>query len=65
VTEKDHAIPARRQRRLAESIPGATVYSAPGGHASIFLDAQRWLPVFLDAVDDVSARVAAYSRVAV
>ena len=65
VTEKDHAIPARRQRRLAESIPGATVYSAPGGHASIFLDAQRWLPVFLDAVDDVSARVAACSRVAV
>lgn len=68
VTEKDHAIPARRQRRLAESIPGAQVYSAPGGHASIFLDADRWVPVFTEAVADVvlravdAGRLPAYSR---
>jgi 3-oxoadipate enol-lactonase len=59
VTERDHAIPARRQRRLAACIDGATVHTAPGGHASIFLDADRWVPVFLEAVADVTRRVAA------
>jgi homoserine acetyltransferase len=60
VTEKDRAIPARRQRRLAASIQDASVFSAPGGHASIFLDADRWVPVFLEAVEDVSSRIPSY-----
>lgn len=59
VTEKDRAIPARRQRRLAGSIPEARMFSAPGGHASIFLDADRWVPVFLTAVHDVTRRIEA------
>jgi pimeloyl-ACP methyl ester carboxylesterase len=57
VTARDKAIPVRRQRRLAASIPGANVYDAPGGHASVVLDHDRWLPVFLDAVADVTSRV--------
>jgi hypothetical protein len=57
VTGRDRAIPSRRQRRLAAAIPGAGVYDAPGGHASIVLDHERWLPVFLDAVADVTGRV--------
>jgi 3-oxoadipate enol-lactonase len=56
VTERDTAIPARRQRRLVASIPGAREYVAPGGHASIVLDHERWLPVFLEAVADVTGR---------
>ena len=46
VTERPHD-PERRQRRLAAAIKGATVYEAPGGHASIVLGATTWLPVFL------------------
>lgn len=56
VTAKDKAIPASRQRALAASIPGAAVVEAPGGHASIFMDAARWSPIFLDAVRQTSAR---------
>ena len=59
VTGGDKAIPARRQRRLAAAIPDAQVYEAPGGHASIVLDHGRWLPVFLEAVADVTGRVPA------
>lgn len=56
VTAKDKAIPAERQHQLAARIPGAVVYEAPGGHASVVLDAQTWVPVFLDAVQDIAAR---------
>jgi pimeloyl-ACP methyl ester carboxylesterase len=65
VTGKDKAIPTRRQRRLAAAIPDAQVYEAPGGHASVVLDHDRWLPAFLDAVGDVTARVPAPRQVAV
>ncbi len=65
VTDKDKAIPARRQLRLAAAIPEATVHRAPGGHTSLFLDADRWLPVFLDAVHDVVRRDQEQQRVAV
>jgi len=57
VTQRDGAIPAERQRALAASIPGAIVLEAPGGHASLFLDHQRWLPLFLDAAASVTDRL--------
>lgn len=66
ITERDHTIPVSRQRKLADAIPGARVYCAPGGHASIFLDAARWVPVFVEAVGAVTARVRTeYGEVAV
>jgi pimeloyl-ACP methyl ester carboxylesterase len=65
VTEKDLAIPARRQLRLAEAIRDARVFRSPGGHASLFLDADRWLPIFLEAVDDVVRRIPQQRDVAV
>ena len=65
VTAKDHTIPERRQRRLAASIDGALVWTAPGGHASLFLDAARWVPVFAEAVDSVVERLDASSGIAV
>ena len=64
VTANDHTIPQRRQRRLAAAIDGAQVLTAPGGHASLFLDASRWVPVFLDAVESVTEQLPS-SRVAV
>lgn len=59
VTARDRAIKTRRQRRLAECIPGAVVHEAPGGHASIFTDARRWTPLFTGAVADVTERARA------
>jgi hypothetical protein len=64
VTARDKAIPTRRQRKLAAAIPGAHEYDAPGGHASVVLDHERWTPVFLEAVADVTARVATGRRMA-
>jgi 3-oxoadipate enol-lactonase len=57
VTDKDHTIPERRQRKLAASIDGASLYVAPGGHASIVLRSDSWLPRFLEALADVTRRV--------
>ncbi len=65
VTTSDHTIPERRQRRLAACIEGATVHEAPGGHASIVLGADAWVPVFLEAVADVVGRTTGETSVAV
>jgi 3-oxoadipate enol-lactonase len=54
VTTRDRTIPERRQRRLADEVPGSRVFEAPGGHASLFLDAARWVPVFAEAVHAVA-----------
>jgi 3-oxoadipate enol-lactonase len=56
VTEKDHTIPERRQRKLAASIRGASLYTAAGGHASIVLGSRTWLPVFREALAEVTRR---------
>jgi pimeloyl-ACP methyl ester carboxylesterase len=58
VTERDHAIPARRQLRLAECIPGAEVRTLDGGHVSLVLAADRFRAVLLDALASVVARSA-------
>ncbi len=65
VTASDHTIPERRQRRLAAAIEGATVHEAAGGHASIVLRANTWVPIFLEAVADVVERSTAEASVAV
>lgn len=57
VTTRDKVIPPSRQRRVAELVPGATVHEAPVGHAGCVLEAARFVPVFLDAVDTTAARV--------
>ncbi len=59
VTARDHAIATARQRAMAAAIPAATVHEAPGGHASVVFDIQRWKPVFLGAIEEVVARSAA------
>lgn len=62
VTEKDGAIPAARQRALAASIPGAIELTSPGGHASVFLDHERWGLTFLDALAQVAEQLPASGR---
>ncbi len=57
VTTKDKIITERRQRRLAAQIDDAHIFTARGGHASLVLDAQHWVPVFLDAVAHVTDRL--------
>lgn len=64
ITARDHAIPTVRQRALAAAIPGATAHEAPGGHASVVFDVERWRPVFLAAIDDVVTRSRARPRTA-
>jgi 3-oxoadipate enol-lactonase len=46
-----------RQLQLAESIPGAVMRYAPGGHTSLVFDLTHWKPVFLELVDEVVQRV--------
>jgi pimeloyl-ACP methyl ester carboxylesterase len=59
VTSKDKVISAARQQEMAAMIPGAKVFLAPGGHASVVLDSERWRPVFLAALAHVSGVEAA------
>jgi len=59
VTSKDKVITPARQQEMAAMIPGARVFEAPGGHASVVLDSERWRPVFLAALDHVTRAVVA------
>ena len=59
VTSKDKVIAPARQLEMAAMIPGAKVFHAPGGHASVVLDSERWRPVFLKALAHVSGVEAA------
>jgi 3-oxoadipate enol-lactonase len=56
VTSHDKAVPTARQLQLAESIPGAIMRYAPGGHTSLVFDLAHWKPVFLELVDEVVRR---------
>ena len=56
VTTQDQAVPPHRQRKLAEAIRGATIHEVHGDHAAVVMQAQRFLPALLDAVDSVVRR---------
>jgi 3-oxoadipate enol-lactonase len=59
ITTQDRTVPARRQLRLAESIPGAAVYRVPAAHNACFSAAERWVPTVVEACGNVAARIAA------
>jgi pimeloyl-ACP methyl ester carboxylesterase len=63
VTTKDRVLSPERQRAIAASIPGATVHEAACGHAGCVLQADTFVPPFLEAVDTTMGRRA--SRLAV
>lgn len=57
VTTRDRVLPPQRQRTLAAKIPGATVHEVNSGHAGCVLDANTFVPGFLEAVNTTAARV--------
>jgi len=63
IPANDHVIPAERQRRFARLIPGATVHEAPCGHAGCVMQAERFVPVFVEAAIVTAARMRDRQRV--
>lgn len=57
IPRRDRVLPPRDQRALARAIPDATLHDVDGGHAACVLEADRFVPVFLEAVDSVHSRV--------
>lgn len=56
VTLKDKVLPPDNQIALARRIPGATIHAIPAGHASCVMEAERFVPALLEAVNTVNAR---------
>jgi pimeloyl-ACP methyl ester carboxylesterase len=56
LTSKDKVIPAERQLAVARRIPGATVHDIDAGHASCVLEAEVFVPAFVEAAATVAAR---------
>lgn len=59
ITAKDHAIPTRRQRKLAASIPGAKVFEIDGGHASCVTHHEEFAAAVTGACASVVQRIGA------
>jgi diacylglycerol O-acyltransferase len=57
VTARDRLIPPARQRAMARSISGATVYDVDAGHAACVLNSERFRPAMLAATASVSTRI--------
>jgi pimeloyl-ACP methyl ester carboxylesterase len=55
VTEQDRLVPARRQRKLAEAIPGARVVSVQGDHGVCVANPRAFVPALLNACSMVTA----------
>jgi pimeloyl-ACP methyl ester carboxylesterase len=56
VTTKDKVLSPERQRGIAALVPGATVHQARCGHAGCVLQADAFVPAFLEAVDTTIGR---------
>ncbi|MDQ1520835.1 MAG: hypothetical protein QOI55_1908 [Actinomycetota bacterium] len=59
VHTRDQLVPARRQLKLAESIPGAETYLVDGDHFAIARDPKRYASVLIEATDSVVLRARA------
>ena len=62
LTERDQLVPPRRQLKLAEAIPGATVHPVRGDHAACVLRADLFVPALRQACDSVAARSRAQAQ---
>lgn len=56
VTTRDELVMPARQRSLAASIPGASVFEVEGDHAACIARAERFVPVLVEACHDVCRR---------
>jgi pimeloyl-ACP methyl ester carboxylesterase len=56
LTTRDQAVPPRRQQKLADAIPGATVHPVHGDHLVCAIGARRFVPVLTAACLEVAQR---------
>jgi pimeloyl-ACP methyl ester carboxylesterase len=56
LTTRDQAVPPQRQQKLADAIPGATVYPVDGDHLVCALGTHRFVPVLTRACREVAAK---------
>ncbi len=62
VGTRDRVIAPARQFSLAKAIPGATVHDVDGGHAMCVLEAEKFVPIVVEAVNTVNARRRDFGR---
>jgi 3-oxoadipate enol-lactonase len=56
VTARDRAVPPRHQRNIARTIPGATSFEIPAGHAACVFRPEEFVPALMAACASVHAR---------
>jgi pimeloyl-ACP methyl ester carboxylesterase len=64
VTTRDELVPADRQRKLAASIHGASVYEVEGDHSACIARAEVFVPTLIRACHDVAVRAGLETKVA-
>jgi len=57
VTARDWVLPPERQRAVAAAIPGATVHEIDASHGACVLQADVFVPAFVQAVNSVHAQI--------
>jgi pimeloyl-ACP methyl ester carboxylesterase len=57
----DQLVPPSFQRQLASDIPGARLFEVDGDHTVVGIHPDRYVPVLLDALGNVSERASAES----
>lgn len=62
VTVHDQLVPAWRQIKMADAIPGATVHRVMADHGACVLAAQVFIPGLLEALTSVSQRLPSSAR---
>ncbi|HET7683545.1 MAG TPA: alpha/beta fold hydrolase [Marmoricola sp.] len=62
VTTQDKVLSPERQRKVAATIPGATLHEAPVGHAGCVLQSAEFAPAFLEAVATTAGRIESRHR---
>jgi 3-oxoadipate enol-lactonase len=62
-TTQDRLVPPSDQRAMADLIPGSRLYEVEGDHTAVSANADRFVPVLLDALHDLLHRGAAQPAV--
>lgn len=65
MTTADHLVPPGRQLRLAQGIPGCSLFAVDGDHGVCSLRPERFVPALVAALTDVRARADGPARATV
>ncbi len=65
VTEKDHKVGVKYQRKFADFIPGATLHPLAAGHDASVTHPDLFVDALVEALDSVHARAGAHDRAVV